>query len=72
MLARKTIKKITRRKGEFARYQIEWYDICHQCNPSPPKKSKGEVKGYLMPRWEWDENNHLKLYFLRSYNFIRG
>ena len=49
-------KKITRRKGEFAMYQIDWFNICHQCDPSPPKKSKGEVEGYVMPRWDWDIN----------------
>ena len=32
----KTNKKVTRRKGEFARYEIEWYDICHRCDLSPP------------------------------------
>ena len=57
----KNNKVITRRKGEFAKYEIEWFFICHQCDPSPPKKSKGEVEGYVMPIWSWDENNHLKL-----------
>ena len=57
----KNNKKITGRKREFARYKIDWYNICRQCDPSPPKKSKGEVEGYVMPIWEWDENNHLKL-----------
>ena len=54
-------KVITRRKGEFAKYQIEWFNICRQCDNSPPKKSKGEVEGYVMPILSWDENNHLKL-----------
>ena len=57
----KNNKVMTRRKGEFTRYKIEWFHICHQCDPSPPKKSKGEVDGYVMPIWSWDENNHLKL-----------
>ena len=57
----KNNKVITRRKEEFARYKIEWFHICRQCDPSPPKKSKGEVEGYVMPIWSWDENNHLKL-----------
>ena len=57
----KNNKVITRRKGEFAKYKIEWYNICHQCDPSPLKKSKGEVGGYVMPIWRWDENNHLVL-----------
>ena len=57
----KNNKVITRRKGEFAKYEIEWFYICHKCDPSPPKKSKGEVEGYVMPIWSWDENNHLKL-----------
>ena len=54
-------KVITRRKGEFTKYEIEWFYICHKCDPSPPKKSKGEVEGYVMPIWSWDENNHLVL-----------
>ena len=57
----KNNKKITRRKGEFARYEIKWYNICRQCVPSPPKKSKGVVKSYVMPRWNWGANNHLVL-----------
>ena len=55
----KNNKVITRRKGEFAKYEIEWFYICHKCDPSLPKKSKGEVEGYVMPIWSWDENNHL-------------
>ena len=58
---KKNTKVITRRKGEFAGYKIEWFHICRQCVPSPPKKSKGEAEGYVMPIWSWDENNHLKL-----------
>ena len=57
----KNNKVITRRKGEFARYQIDWFYICCRCDPSPPTKSKREVEGYVMPIWSWDENNHLKL-----------
>ena len=57
----KNNKVITRRKGEFAKYKIEWFHICHQCDPSPPKKSKGEIGGYIMPIWRWDENNQLVL-----------
>ena len=57
----KNNKVITRRKGEFARYQLNWFSICHKCNPSPPKKSKGEAEGYVMPIWSWDENNYLVL-----------
>ena len=57
----KNNKAVTRRKGEFARYQLDWFYICGQCNPSPPKKSKGEVKGYVIPMWSWDKNNHLVL-----------
>ena len=41
----KTNKKVTKRKGEFARYKIDWFNICRECDPSPPKKSKGEVDG---------------------------
>ena len=55
----KNNKKITRRKGEFARYQINWFHICRLCHPSPPKKSKGSVGSYIMPIWSWDENNRL-------------
>ena len=58
---KKNNKVITRRKGEFARYKIEWFHICRQCDPSPPKKSKGEVEGYVMPIWSWDKNNWLVL-----------
>ena len=53
-------KKITRRKGDFANYEIEWVDtFCRQCDPDPPKKSKGVIKQYVMPKWSWDENNRL-------------
>ena len=57
----KNNKKITRRKGGFAKYKIDWFHICHQCDPSPPMKSKGVVKSYVMPIWKWDENNMLVL-----------
>ena len=57
----KNNKVITRRKGEFAKYEIEWFYICRKFDPSSSKKSKGEVEGYVMPTWNWDENNHLKL-----------
>ena len=30
----KDSKVITRRKGEFAKYEIEWFYICHKCDPS--------------------------------------
>ena len=52
---KKNNEKITRRKGEFARYETKWYNICRRCDPSP-KKSKGEVEGYVMPRRDWDIN----------------
>ena len=58
---KKNNKVITRRKGEFAKYKIEWFHIFCQCDPSPPEKSRGVVEGYVMPIWSWDENNHLKL-----------
>ena len=32
----KTNKKVTKRKGEFARYKIDWFGVCHRCDPSPP------------------------------------
>ena len=48
---KKNNKKITKRKGEFARYQIDWFHICRQCDPSPLKKSKGAVESYVMPVW---------------------
>ena len=51
----KNNKKITQRKGEFAWYQIEWYNICHRCDPSPPKKSRGVVESYVIPRWDINE-----------------
>ena len=54
-------KVITRRKGESAKHEIEWFYICRKCDPSPPKKSKGELEDYVVPIWSWDENNHLKL-----------
>ena len=56
---KKNNKCITQRKGEVARYQIDWYSICRQCNPSPPKQSKGAVESYVMPIWSWDNNNRL-------------
>ena len=56
---KKNNKKITRRKGELARYQLDWFHLFHQCNPSPPKKSKGTVESYVMRMWSWDGNNHL-------------
>ena len=56
----KNNKVLTRRKGEFAKYEIEWFYICHKWYPSPARKSKGEV-GYVMPIWSWDENNNLVL-----------
>ena len=33
----KNNKVITRRKGEFARYQLDWFHICRRYDPSPPK-----------------------------------
>ena len=48
-------KKITPRKEEFARYKIGWFSICCQCDPSPPKKSKGVVESYVIPRWDINE-----------------
>ena len=57
----KTNKKVTKRKGEFARYKIDWFNICRQCDPSPPMKSRGVVEGYVMPIWSWDINNQLVL-----------
>ena len=58
---KKNNKVITWRKGEFARYLLDWFYICRKCDHSPPKKSKGEVKGYVMPIWSWDINNQLVL-----------
>ena len=52
---KKTNKKVTKRKGEFARYKIDWFGVCHRCDPSPPTKSKGVVKGYVIPRWDINE-----------------
>ena len=52
---KKNNKVITRRKEEFTKCEIKWFNICRKCDPSPPKKSKGEV-GYVMPIWSWDEN----------------
>ena len=49
---KKTNKKVTKRKGEFTRYKINWFGVCRRCNPSPPTKSKGVVKGYVIPRWD--------------------
>ena len=51
----KTNKKITRRKGEFVRYKIDWFNICRECDPSPPKKSRGAVESYVIPRWDINE-----------------
>ena len=58
---KKNNKKITQRKGEFARYEIEWYNVCCECDPSPPTKSRGAVESYAMPGWSWDKNNQLVL-----------
>ena len=52
---KKTNKKVTKRKGEFARYKINWFGICRRCDPSPPTKSKGVVEGYVIPRWDINE-----------------
>ena len=57
----KNNEKITKRKGEFTGYKIEWYNICRRCDPSTPRKSKGEVKDYVMPIWRWDENKHMTI-----------
>ena len=54
----KNDKFIARRKGEFARYQIDWHDVCCHCNP-PPEKVKGEVKDYVIPAWKWSEDGHI-------------
>ena len=51
----KNNKEITQRKGEFARYKIGWFSICCQCDPCPPKKSKGVVESYIIPRWDIKE-----------------
>ena len=51
----KTNKKITRRKGEFARYKIDWFNIYRECNPSPRETSKGVVESYVIPRWDINE-----------------
>ena len=55
----KNNEKITRRKGVFARYKIESNNICRQCDPSTPRKSRDVVESYVMPIWRWDENNHM-------------
>ena len=57
----KNNKVITRRKGESARFQLDWFYVCGKCDPSPPKKSKEELRGYVMSIWSWDINNHLVL-----------
>ena len=51
----KTNKKVTKRKGEFTRYKIDWFGVWHRCDPSPPTKSKGVVEGYVIPRWDINE-----------------
>ena len=53
----KSNKFMTRMKGEFAKYQIDWHDVCCCCNP--PKKVKGEVEGYAIPAWKWGEDGHI-------------
>ena len=35
-VCKKNNEVITRRKGEFAGYQIDWFNICRQYDPSPP------------------------------------
>ena len=51
----KTNKKVTKRKGEFARYKINWFGLCHQCDPSPSKKCNGVGEGYVVPKWDINE-----------------
>ena len=46
----KSNKKITRRKGEFARYKISSFSVCCQCDPSSSKKSKDVIVDYVFPR----------------------
>ena len=52
---KKNNKKITRRKGEFARCKIGWFSVCHQCDPSSSKKSKDLIVDYVFPRWDINE-----------------
>ena len=52
---KKTNKKVTKRQGEFAKYKINWFGVCRQCDPSPLTKSKGVVEGYVIPRWDINE-----------------
>ena len=51
----RTNKKVTRRKDGFARYEIEWYGICCQCNPSLPKESRSVIESYIIPKWDINE-----------------
>ena len=53
----KNNKFIARQKGEFAKYQIDWHDVCRHCNP--PKMVKGEVEGYTIPAWKWGEDGQI-------------
>ena len=55
MPVEKNNKKITRKKGEFVRYEIKWYNICHRCDPFSPKKSRSVVESYVNPRWDISE-----------------
>ena len=50
-------KVITRRKGEFAKYELDWHNVCRHCNP--PEKVKEEVEGYVFPAWKWGEDGHI-------------
>ena len=52
---KKINKKVTKRKGEFPRSKIDWFGACRRCDPSPPIKSKGVVKAYVIPRWDINE-----------------
>ena len=58
---KKTNKKVTKRKGEFARYKIDWFGVCRQCDPSPPIKSKGVVEGYVISGWDINEMHPWKV-----------
>ena len=52
---KKNNKKIAQRKEEFAMYKIDWFNICRECDPSPPKKSRSVVENYIIPRWDINE-----------------
>ena len=50
-------KAIIKQKGELAKYEFDWHDICCVCKPID--KVKGEVRGCVFPAWKFGEDGHI-------------